>query len=387
MSAAAVSEGSLKDEDFPPVVAPYSATLERAGERHADLCRARCRLQRRLGPDFRVGAVRRLSLPEPNRERVRLHPDRLQPIHLRAFPIPNQVKAITQDNNWYSVRLGVDAAFDFDRFRLSLDAACVPYAWLYGADTHWLRLGSSPGDFTGPIPEDGKGWGYQLEAFLSYRVTEALSVGIGGRYWYMQTRGFTHFEDHVVAFTALPQVVEWKTQNFGVFLQGSLKFGPIPVLESTSQASAPFAPRRWTCWIWRDGDRLAANDCRSVPLTRRAMERLLRATVNTWHGLLAAARSEEAFRQELVALVLAVPLAFVVAEAAWKRLALIGVVLLLLVVELLNTAIEKLADRVTRAIDPQIGRVKDMGSAAVGLALLIAGAAWLLALAERLGSI
>ena len=115
------------------------------------------------------------------------------------------------------------------------------------------------------------------------------------------------------------------------------------------------------------------------------MERLLRATVNTWKGLLAAARSEEAFRQELVVLVLAVPLAFVVAEAAWKRLALIGVILLLLVVELLNTAIEKLADRVSREIDPQIGRVKDMGSAAVGMALLIAGAAWLLALAERLG--
>jgi diacylglycerol kinase (ATP) len=115
------------------------------------------------------------------------------------------------------------------------------------------------------------------------------------------------------------------------------------------------------------------------------MERLLRATINTWHGLLAAARSEEAFRQELVALVLAVPLAFVVAEVAWKRLALIGVVVFVLVVELLNTAIEKLADRVNPAIDPQIGRVKDMGSAAVGLALLIAAAAWLLALAERVG--
>jgi diacylglycerol kinase (ATP) len=117
------------------------------------------------------------------------------------------------------------------------------------------------------------------------------------------------------------------------------------------------------------------------------MERLLRATINTWHGLLAAARSEEAFRQELVALVLAVPLAFLLSDEGWKRLALIGVVVFVLVVELLNTAIEKLADRVNLAIDPQIGRVKDMGSAAVGLALLIAGITWLLALAERLGLI
>jgi diacylglycerol kinase (ATP) len=117
------------------------------------------------------------------------------------------------------------------------------------------------------------------------------------------------------------------------------------------------------------------------------MERLLRATINTWHGLLAATRSEEAFRQELVALMLAVPLAFLLAEETWKRLALIGVVVFVLVVELLNTAIEKLADRVNLAIDPQIGRVKDMGSAAVGLALLIAGITWLLALAERFGLI
>jgi diacylglycerol kinase (ATP) len=117
------------------------------------------------------------------------------------------------------------------------------------------------------------------------------------------------------------------------------------------------------------------------------MERLLRAAVNTWNGFLAATRSEEAFRQELVVLVLAIPLAFLVTEAAWKRLVLIGVVLLLLVVELLNTAIEKLADRVSREIDPQIGRVKDMGSAAVGLTLVIVGLAWFLALAERLGLI
>ena len=117
------------------------------------------------------------------------------------------------------------------------------------------------------------------------------------------------------------------------------------------------------------------------------MDRLYRATINTWNGLRAAARSEAAFRQELVVLALAVPLAFVVTEGAWKRLALVGVVAFLLVVELLNTAIEKLADRVSLEREPQIGRVKDMGSAAVGIALLMAGAIWLLALAERIGLI
>ena len=103
------------------------------------------------------------------------------------------------------------------------------------------------------------------------------------------------------------------------------------------------------------------------------MQRILRATLNTLNGLRAAASSEAAFRQELIALALSVPLAFLIATDDWKRLALIGVVLAVMVVELLNTAIEKLADRVTLDHDPVIGRVKDMGSAAVGLTLLVAG--------------
>ena len=57
----------------------------------------------------------------------------------------------------------------------------------------------------------------------------------------------------------------------------------------------------------------------------------------------------------------------------WQRVALIGIVALILVVELLNTAIEKLSDHVTPGVHPAIGRIKDMSSAAVGLMLLLAG--------------
>jgi diacylglycerol kinase (ATP) len=117
------------------------------------------------------------------------------------------------------------------------------------------------------------------------------------------------------------------------------------------------------------------------------VRRLLNATINSWHGLLAAARSEQAFRQELGVFVLAVPLAFFVGVGLWQRVAMIGVVALILIVELLNTAIEKLSDQVTRERHPAIGQIKDMGSAAVGLSLLLAGLVWLAALAERLGLI
>ena len=117
------------------------------------------------------------------------------------------------------------------------------------------------------------------------------------------------------------------------------------------------------------------------------MLRLLRATRNTANGLRACARSEQAFRKEIVVLVIALPLACFVATSFWRWVALIGVLLLILVVELLNTGLEKLADHVTPDTNAAIGRVKDMGSAAVGLALLIAGITWLLALAERFGLI
>ncbi|HMH60774.1 MAG TPA: diacylglycerol kinase, partial [Bradyrhizobium sp.] len=113
------------------------------------------------------------------------------------------------------------------------------------------------------------------------------------------------------------------------------------------------------------------------------MLRFWRATINTRNGLAFAIRSEQAVREELTALALALPMAWLVGVTTMRRIELIAAVVLVLVVELLNTAIEKLADRLTTAHDPQIGRVKDMGSAAVGVTLVMAGLFWLFALAER----
>jgi diacylglycerol kinase (ATP) len=115
--------------------------------------------------------------------------------------------------------------------------------------------------------------------------------------------------------------------------------------------------------------------------------RLWRATLNSRNGLIFAVRSEAAIRQELIALVIAIPLAWLVGTTAMRRIELFGAVVLVLVVELLNTAIEKLSDRLTMDHDPQIGRVKDMGSAAVGIMMLMSVLFWLFAIAERMGAI
>ena len=92
-------------------------------------------------------------------------------------------------------------------------------------------------------------------------------------------------------------------------------------------------------------------------------------------------------REELVAIAISIPLAWLVGATVMRRVELVVAVVMVLVVEILNTAIEKLADRLTTDHDPQIGRVKDMGSAAVGVALVMAFVFWLFAIAERIGVI
>lgn len=106
------------------------------------------------------------------------------------------------------------------------------------------------------------------------------------------------------------------------------------------------------------------------------MNRLIAAFYNSVRGLRWAFRHETAVRQELIGLGLAMPLALVIAEDMPTFIALIGAVLLLLSVELLNTAVEKLSDHITPEHHPQIGIVKDIGSAAVFVMLVLNVMLW-----------
>ena len=112
------------------------------------------------------------------------------------------------------------------------------------------------------------------------------------------------------------------------------------------------------------------------------MNRWWAAVANSWNGVAVCARSEAAFREEIALLIVAIPAAIVLAADPWKRALLLAPIVLLLVIELLNTAIEKLCDRITGEIDPAIGRIKDMGSAAIGVTLLATAALWVFAVIE-----
>ena len=110
------------------------------------------------------------------------------------------------------------------------------------------------------------------------------------------------------------------------------------------------------------------------------MRRLIGATRNSLDGLAAALRHEAAFRQELILAALLLPLALVLGSDGVERALLAGSVLLVLVVELLNSALEAAVDRISLDDHPLAKRAKDMGSAAVMVSLLFAGCVWLLVL-------
>jgi diacylglycerol kinase (ATP) len=110
------------------------------------------------------------------------------------------------------------------------------------------------------------------------------------------------------------------------------------------------------------------------------LQRVLNATRYSLEGLAAAARHEDAFRQELMIFALAAPVALWLGRTGLERALLIGVLFLVLIVELLNSAIEAAVDRISFENHRLAKRAKDIGSAAVMLSIVNAVVVWLLIL-------
>lgn len=113
------------------------------------------------------------------------------------------------------------------------------------------------------------------------------------------------------------------------------------------------------------------------------MNRLINAYRNSARAFRRLMKSEAAFQQEIVLLILALPAGWFIATTWRDYLLLIGVILLLLLVEVLNTAIEAACDAVSVEFRPEIQLSKDCGSFAVLITIVIAAAVWLTAVAER----
>ena len=106
------------------------------------------------------------------------------------------------------------------------------------------------------------------------------------------------------------------------------------------------------------------------------LKRLWLATLNSRRSLLGLARNEAAFREELLLLVVMGGASFFLDVTVLERCALIVSLLVILLVETLNTAIETTIDRIDLEIHPLSGLAKDLGSAAVFISLVIAAVVW-----------
>ncbi len=113
------------------------------------------------------------------------------------------------------------------------------------------------------------------------------------------------------------------------------------------------------------------------PKPIHGFKRIKNATRYSCQGLVAAFKNEAAFREELLLASIMIPAAFYLGDGQLERMMLIASVVLVLVVELLNSAVEAVVDRVGDEYHELAGRAKDIGSAAVMVTMFLTGYIWL----------
>ena len=117
--------------------------------------------------------------------------------------------------------------------------------------------------------------------------------------------------------------------------------------------------------------------------SKSGLKRILSAFFYSLDGLKSAWRHEHAFRQELMLFIVGAVVALALPVSPFQKLVLMGVLVIVLIVELINSAIEAVVDRVSLERHPLSKNAKDFGSAAVMLSCLLAGATWLVVLFNR----
>ena len=223
IGAGVLTGGKLQDEDFPLGISPYSST--NSSSRDGDL--------RYLSIDFgyyllnspggKLGGFVGYHYDSEKMNAYGCTQTGGNPL-VCAPDIPGSVKVITEEYRWSSLRLGIAGEISLmPNLKLSGDAAWLPYTSLRGSDTHWLRIGTGPTDFTGSTPQTGHGTGMQFEGLVSYMFANNVTLGAGGRYWHMEAPNtIAHFEDSTVS--GGPQAEKVKMDRYGVFVQLGLKY-------------------------------------------------------------------------------------------------------------------------------------------------------------------
>lgn len=213
-------KGTLIDEDFPPAIFPYSSTSSEIQDGKmwygtADLGYSFWKTE-----TYKIGAFVGYNRFHQSANGYGCVQTAGNPF-ICGFAIPTSVRVLSETQNWDAVRLGMNGVFSImPQLKLTLDAAVLPYVSLGAYDNHWLRPDINP------LPQNGRGWGYQLEGILAYDITRNFSIGVGGRYWYAETSTGTTQFPFIVGGTLIPaSPTKFSTERYGGFFQASYKFG------------------------------------------------------------------------------------------------------------------------------------------------------------------
>lgn len=212
-----ISSSKMSDEDFPPGISPYSKTTDTT-KNGRDLYATVD-----LGYNFlsnnngKLGAFIGYNHYEQN---------------LRAYgctqvatnagcrtnppPYTSDNLILGENERWNSMRLGLNGEYMItDRLKIMGDAAWLPVSNMTSNDNHWLRANINPLKQVGDSSKN-----YQLEAVLSYKVTEKVSLGVGARHWHFEASGHTQFPG-----VAATSPMKFKSDRTTIFTQLSYTFG------------------------------------------------------------------------------------------------------------------------------------------------------------------
>jgi outer membrane protease len=214
----AIPSGNLQDEDFPPsFLGGYSSTT--SDHRDGRLAYATAD----LGWTMRSEGIKLGFFAGWFYNFERLNAFGCTQTASNPFicvpPIPSSVLVITQDTTWNAVRFGFNGEWRFGgAWIVNLDFALLPFAWLNATDTHALRPFS--------VPERGDSFrtNVQVEALLRYQFVNGFSVGVGGRYWRIDSDSA---EVNFASIGGQLQSLALVSERWGGFLQASYKFGEL----------------------------------------------------------------------------------------------------------------------------------------------------------------
>ncbi|MDQ0475453.1 omptin family outer membrane protease [Labrys wisconsinensis] len=219
-----IGSGSLRDEDFEPFISPYSSTDSKQKDGTLNYVSADFGYNLIKEPTYKIGIFAGVHYLDEKVNAYGCTQTATNPDVCAPGDVLSGVLAITEQARWTSARVGVNAeVLLFDRLRLGLDAAWVPYTSFSGVDHHWLRT-----DIKTDIQENGDGRnGVQLEATAAYQLTDDWSIGAGVRYWRMTADADAKFGVPVssTTYAYVKEPETFVTERFGAFLQSSYKFG------------------------------------------------------------------------------------------------------------------------------------------------------------------